>query len=142
MKKFASGLIALTLVLGISTSAFAAVYPDNEPNNSKATANPFYPAHGNQINGSLHPVTDGHDYFAFTAAETKKVRFQLAYSKAGRQEFQLVFVNNGTTTPTKDYIDVNLEAGKNYWFRVEAISFNLDSPTNYNYSLYSYEIPN
>ena len=145
MKKLASGLLALTLVLGISTSAFAAVYPDNEPNNSYKTANPFYPAHGNQINGTLgskiNGVTDSQDYFTFTATANQKLRFQLAYSKAGGQDFRLEFLNGDATTPTKDYIDVDVVAGKTYYFSVAVFTYNYDY-NNGNYSVYSYVLPN
>lgn len=145
MKKFATtGLLALTLVLSTSASAFAAVYPDNEPNNTRDTANVFHVADGNQINGKLDRNNgDQQDYFKFTPAVNQKVRFQIAYSKANSQEFTLVLNSNYSyaTTRTKDYFDVDLVAGKEYNIRVEGVSYDLDN-NNFNYSVYTYVLPN
>ncbi|TKI58733.1 hypothetical protein E8L90_26900 [Brevibacillus antibioticus] len=143
MKKFAAtGLLALTLVLVTSASAFAAVYPDNEPNNSRDTANTFHVADGNQINGNLDRHNGDHqDYFKFTPATNQKVRFQIAYSKANKQEFKLVLLGKDETTLNKDYFDVQLEAGREYTLRVEGHSYDLDN-NNFNYSVYTYVLPN
>ncbi|WP_409175900.1 hypothetical protein [Brevibacillus fortis] len=144
MKKFATtGLLALTLVLSTSASAFAAVYPDNEPNNTKDTANVFHVADGNQINGKLNRNGDPQDYFKFTPAVNQKVRFQIAYSKANKQEFTLVLNRNYkyATTREKDYFDVDLVAGKEYNLLVEGVSYDLDN-NNFNYSVYTYVLPN
>ncbi|MFP3393375.1 hypothetical protein [Brevibacillus sp. SIMBA_040] len=138
MKKFASGLLALTLVLGISTSAFAAVYQEYEPNNSWADANSFYPAHGNQLNGKLDRDNgDSQDRFTFTATQNQKIRFQLTYSKAGGQQFFLKFKNGASTTATKDYVDIDVVAGKEYAFEVYGETFNYDYK-KFDYSFYSY----
>ncbi|RAT98456.1 hypothetical protein [Brevibacillus sp. Leaf182] len=142
MKKFATtGLLALTLVLSTSASAFAAVYPDNEPNNRRDDANIFHVADGNQINGKLDRDNgDQQDYFKFTPTVDQKVRFQIAYSKANKQEFKLILGSNETTL-TKDYFDVNLVAGREYTFKVEGHSYDLDN-NNFNYSVYTYVLPN
>lgn len=145
MKKFATtGLLALTLVLSTSASAFAAVYPDNEPNNRRDDANIFHVADGNQINGKLDRHNgDSQDYFKFTPTVNQKVRFQIAYSKANGQEFTLVLNGNYTysTTRTKDYFDVDLVAGREYNIRVEGQSYDFDN-NNFNYSVYTYVLPN
>ncbi|AWX58406.1 hypothetical protein AB432_026680 [Brevibacillus brevis] len=142
MKKFATtGLLALTLVLSTSASAFAAVYHDNEPNNNRDSANIFHVADGNQINGKLDRNNgDQQDYYKFTPTVDQKVRFQLAYSKAPKQEFKLILGSNETTL-TKDYFDVNLVAGREYIFKVEGHSYNYDY-NNFNYSVYTYVLPN
>lgn len=147
MKKFtATSLLALTLLLGVSSSAFAATYPDNEPNDTAATANPFYVAHGNQINGILgntyNGKQDGQDYYTFTTSSVpQKVRFQIAYSKAGGQYYKLRLNAANATTQTKDYFDVNLAANTTYTFRVEAYVINFDE-TDRTYSVYTYVLPN
>lgn len=146
MKKITSSLIALTLVLGASASAFAsgvstmAIYNEYEPNNSRSEANSFFVAHGNQITGSLGSKTNGtidhQDIFTFTATANQKVRFQIAKSSA--QDFRLTI--DGTTletTPSKNYVDIDLVAGKQYYFRVEAYAVNYDNP-DLTYSVYTY----
>ncbi|WP_432775674.1 hypothetical protein AAFJ72_21495 [Brevibacillus gelatini] len=141
MKKLASGLVALTLALSFSTSAFAAVYQEYEPNNNWKSANSFYAAHGNQINGKLdRDNNDSQDKFTFIATKTQKIRLQLTYSKAGGQLFTLD-CNGETTTKTKDYIDIDVEAGKQYWFEVYR-EVSSSENKNYNYSVYCYELTN
>ncbi|MGZ0051434.1 hypothetical protein [Brevibacillus gelatini] len=145
MKKLASSLVALILALGFSTSAFAAVYQEYEPNDKWEDANSFYAAHGNQINGKAdYYNSDRQDRFTFVATQNQKIRLQLAYSKAGGQVFTLKVRAGGktyTTTPTKDYVDFDIEAGKEYRFEVYGEVFNLDY-NNFNYSVYCYVLPN
>ncbi|RNB87666.1 hypothetical protein EDM56_13900 [Brevibacillus fluminis] len=139
MKKFtATSILALTLLLGVSSSAFAATYSDVEPNNTVATASHFAAADGNQITGDLNG-SDPQDYYTFTAQKTQKMRFQISYSKAGGQFLRLK-VGTSVTSETIDYVDVNLVAGTTYTIRIDPFVTNTSVGSSYN--VYTYALTN
>ncbi|KIV56091.1 hypothetical protein AM501_12700 [Aneurinibacillus migulanus] len=163
MKKLVSTSLGIVLALSMSTGAFAQdatqapeeipaaalnsfVYYDYEPNNSVEEANPYSVA--SQIIGSLGELINNEhhdtlDVYKFTAHKTEKVRFQLSGSKYGNSyvKMDLQGIDNDThkeTTDTKNYFDVQLEAGKDYTLEVRPINYNIGQ--TFKYYVYSYVI--
>lgn len=164
MKKLVSTSLGIVLALSMSTGAFAQdttqvpeeipaaalnslIYYDTEPNENLANANPY--SVGNQITGSLGELInneyyDGIDVYKFTAHKTEKVRFQLAAPKYGNSyvRMNLDGIDNSAhekTTETRNYFDVELEAGKEYELMLFPVNFSTNLPP-FKYNVYSYVI--